>query len=201
VTPSSLHRSPTLVSRLAMAACASRSLAGVIVKGRPPLWISGAVRIAQARDEYDQEVVPDDLVQVVQHARQPVHPLHNLLHDVIELFDPGNQLPAAGSSGTPSQGILIPVESDPQPSADVGERIFKAIKSAHKTASYARTELRTRVWETHLPGLAKVVDDCRSASVGAWWPDASDTLACSPERRVGSPSGPMTSIPSSLRSP
>src|SRR5262249_55053607 len=96
-------------------------------------WISGAVRIAQSRDEYGREVVPDDLVQVVQDARQHVHPLHDLLHDVIDLFDPGNQLPA-GSSGTPSQGVLIPVESDAQPSTDVGDRIFKAIKSAHKTA-------------------------------------------------------------------
>jgi hypothetical protein len=63
-------------------------------------WISGAVRIAQARDEYGREVSPDDLVQVVLNARQPGHPLHELLQDVTDRFDPGKQL------APPSTGLI-----------------------------------------------------------------------------------------------
>jgi hypothetical protein len=130
-------------------------------------WISGAVCLAQVRDEYSREVLPDDLVQVVQNARQPDHPLHNLLQDVVDRFDTGKQLAPAGSSPLPSPGALVQVESGEValPSADMGNRIFRAIRSAHKTASYARTELRTRVWETQLPRLAVAVDECRDQLV------------------------------------
>jgi hypothetical protein len=112
-------------------------------------WICEAMRIARAGDEERREFVPDDLVQVVLNARQPDHPLHNPLQDVVDRFGLGEQPEPAEPGSITSPGRLVPVERDPsaQPSDAIGTRehlpgvreAIVAIRSAQHTASRGRT--------------------------------------------------------------
>jgi hypothetical protein len=178
----------------------TQPVAGDVVR-----WIRGAIQIAQARDEDRREIAPEDFVQIVQNGRQPDHPLHRQLQDVISRFYPGTQVP--GPTGLPitlpRAGDLVPGESGPsrqQSTAEIGnhelldlvssgfEGTNRAIGSAQQTASRARTEVR-RLREKELTQLRAQVDGLRSqliADVGRWTTEIKDTQLAGLANAVGS---------------
>ena len=153
-------------------------------------WIGGAMQIALTRDQDRYDLAPDDLIQIVQSARDPDHPFHDPLKDVIDRFYPSVPLPAAAQAPVmlPALGDSPPAESGSGglPSTEIGSRALltristgfeeanRAIRSAQHTASCARTEVRrlkealvvripagSNSAEQHLTQLRTRVDELR----------------------------------------